>query len=100
VDSLGGHSEACPNISLLAALQKTRRNSGFANGLEQARGAERSDISGVGGNVETDAHVALRAQVINFIRHNAVEQFGKAGRVRKIREMHEEFRVALVPVGE
>ena len=89
-----------PEHFAAGGVVKPRGNSGFANGVEQARGAERGDISGVGGNVETDAHVALRAQVINFIRYNAVEQFGRAGRVRKIREMHEEFRVALVPVGE
>jgi hypothetical protein len=75
-------------------------NSSFTDGVEQAGRSERGDVAGVFRDVETHADVTLRAEVINLIGGDAVKQLGEAAGVGKIREVHEEFRVAFVPVGE
>src|ERR1700722_2908422 len=58
-------------------IVKTSGDSGFANGVEQARGSQGGDVAGVFWNVETDADMALGTQVINLVRGNAIEQLGK-----------------------
>jgi hypothetical protein len=79
---------------------KARGDSGFANGVEEARSSRGDDAAGVFRNIETDADMALGAEVLNLVWSDAVEQLGKAAGVGQIGEVHEEFRVVFVPVGE
>ena len=56
-------------------LVKTRSDSSFANCLQNTDRSNTSDISRVFGNIETDSDVALRAEMINLVRLQVVEQF-------------------------
>ena len=56
------------------SLVKSRANSGFTNRLQDSNRSDASHIGGVFGNVEADAHVALRAEMINFVRLQIVKQ--------------------------
>src|SRR5215813_8967336 len=49
-------------------LVKTGADSCFANGFQNANRSDAGDVGGVFGNIETDPDVALRAEMINFIR--------------------------------
>ena len=46
---------------------KAGRDAGLADGFEEASGAERGDVSRVFGDIEADADVALRAEVVDFV---------------------------------
>jgi hypothetical protein len=61
-------------------------------------GIAMNHVDGIFRNIEADSHVALRAEMIDFVRNDALEQLGKTTGVGQIREMHEEFRVAFVPI--
>jgi hypothetical protein len=77
---------------------EARRNSSFANSVQQPRRAQRRDVAGIFRNIEAHADVALRAQVVDFVRRNAIQQFGQAGGIRKVGEMKEETDIAVVPI--
>ena len=79
---------------------ETRRNARLANGVKQARGAERRDVARIFGNIETHAHVALRAEVINFVGREAIEQLHEARGIGKVGKVEKQPRVAVVPVGK
>ena len=49
-------------------LVKTRANSGFANGFQNTDCSDPRNVGGVFRNIEADTDVALRAEMINFIR--------------------------------
>src|SRR5437660_1880134 len=50
--------------------------------LKQSKSSYGGDVTSVFGNIETDSDVALRSQVINFIRPNFTEEPDKTAGVR------------------
>jgi hypothetical protein len=77
---------------------KACRNTSLANGVQQAGRSQRRDVAGIFRNIEAHTHVALRAQVINFVRSDAVKQFGQACGIRQVGEMEEETGLAVAPI--
>src|SRR5207249_7381087 len=68
-------------------LVKTRANSGFANRFQNPDRSHAGDIGSVFGDIEADTDVALRAEMINFIRFQIVEQLHQINRVGQIAVM-------------
>ena len=71
-------------------LVKMGANSGFADRFQNADRSYAGNVGGVFGNIETDTDVALRAEMIDFIRFQIVEQFHQINRVRQIAVMEEQ----------
>ena len=71
-------------------LVKTRANSGFANRFQNADRSDAGDVGGVFGNIKTDTDVALRSEVINFVRFQIVEQFHQINGVSQIAIMQKQ----------
>src|SRR5205823_5469823 len=71
-------------------LVKARSNSGFANGFQNADRSHTGDVGGVFRNIETDTDVALRTEMINFIRYQIVEQLYQINRIGQIAVMQEQ----------
>jgi hypothetical protein len=55
-------------------LVETGGDAGLAQGFEDTRGADAGDIAGVFGNVETHTHMALRAEMVNLVRLEVVDE--------------------------
>ena len=68
-------------------LVETGGDAGLAQGLEDAGGADAGDIASVFGDVETHAHMALGAEVVNFIGFEVVDE---------LHEIHAISEVAVV----
>ncbi len=66
------------------SLVKTRADSGFANRFQNANRAQAGDVGGVLGDVEADPHMALRGEVVNFVRLQLVNQFHQVDRVAQV----------------
>ena len=49
-------------------MVKARLHSRLANGLKEPHGSKSRNLAGVFRNVKADAHVALRTEVVNFVR--------------------------------
>jgi hypothetical protein len=62
----------------------------FADRLEDPLGAEAVDVAGVFRDVERHADVRLRAEVVDFVRLELVEQFHHLHRVGEITVMQEQ----------
>jgi hypothetical protein len=65
-------------------------DAGLAQGLQEADGAEGHDVAGVLGDVEGDAHVALRAEVVDLVRGDLVHHLGEAAGVGEVAVMEQE----------
>ena len=75
-------------------LIKPRPQTRFTDRLENANRADRRDVRRVLGDIEADAHVALRAEVINLIRPQFVEQFDQVDRIAEVAVVQEQMRRA------
>ena len=60
-----------------------------AQRLEDAGRAQAGDVAGVFGDVEGDAHVALRAQVVDFVGLDVVDEVGELPPVRQVAVVQE-----------
>ena len=65
-------------------LVEARLEVDLADRLENPDGAEPDDVARVFRNVERDAHVRLRPEVVDFFGLERVEQFHHLHRVREI----------------
>ena len=77
-------------------LIKLRANAGFANGFEETHGAEARYFARVLGNIETDAHVRLRAEVINLVRLHLTQDGVERTRVIQVAVNQTQSRAFLV----
>ena len=66
--------------------------------FEQANGARAGDVGGVLGHVETHPDVALRAEVVDLVGLQAVDELVDRHRVRQVPVMQEHVRLAVVRV--
>jgi hypothetical protein len=75
---------------------------GFAtaatNGFEEASGAKAGDVAGIFGHVEADADVALRGEMIQFVRSETVDEAENPFGARQIAVVKEEASVGLVGI--
>ena len=69
-----------------------------ADGFEKAHGAQAGDVAGVFGHVETDAHMALRGQMVELVRREAVDQIQDPFRAGEIAVMQEQLGIRLVGI--
>jgi len=65
-------------------LIKASGNAGFAKGFEEADGSEGGDISSVFWDIETDADMALSAEMVDFVGPSAIDEAGKVEGVGKV----------------
>ena len=65
-------------------LIKAGGNAGFAKGFEEADRSEGGHVSCVLWDIETDADMALSAEMVDFIRTSAINESGKVEGVGKI----------------
>ncbi len=79
-------------------LIKADGQSGVANGFEKIHGTHGIDGDGINGLIEADANVRLRAEVINFVRLNAREDFSQADAVDEIAVVEKKMGVGIVAV--
>src|SRR4029434_8994732 len=56
------------------SLIKTGTDTGFSNRFQNSNRAEAGNIRGVFGNVEADPDMALRREMVNFVRLQVVNQ--------------------------
>jgi hypothetical protein len=75
-----------PNICLV----KTRTDSGFANRFQNTNSSDSGHISGIFWNIEAHADVALRPEVIDFVRLQFIKQLHQIHRVREIAVVQEQ----------
>ena len=81
------------------SLIKTRANSRFPNGFENPDGADTGDVGGVLGNIEADANVALRGEMINFVRFQFVKQLHQVNRITQVAEVQKHADTIDVRIG-
>ena len=100
MDSFCGRSQACPNNLAGGGVVKSGWNGGFADGVEQPGGAQRRNIARIFRYIEADADVALRAEVIDFVRCQAIQKLRQTRRVGEVGEVQKQPRVSFVPIRE
>jgi len=71
----------------------------FADGFEDADGAQTYHIAGVFGDVEGDANVALSAEVVNFIRLQRIEQLDQHDRIGEVAIVKKESGRRVMGIG-
>ena len=71
-------------------LVEARLDPGFTDGLENTNGAHPGDVRCVFGNIETDAHVALRSEIVDLVGLQFVEHLGQVDRIGQISVVEEE----------
>jgi hypothetical protein len=79
-------------------LIEARLAAAAADGFEKAGGAKSRDVAGVFGNIEADAHVALRGEVVEFVRGKCVDEAENPFGARQVAMMEEEAGARLVGV--
>ncbi len=80
-------------------LIKPCTSSRFPDCFEYPNRPDPGDVGCVLGNVETDADMALRAEMVNFVRLQFVEQLHQAHRVTEISEMEKHAHAVDMRVG-
>src|SRR6266566_6454895 len=73
-----------------ACLVKLRSPAGFADSFQYADRAQRGYVTRIFRNIEADAYMTLRRQVINLVGLNAVKQFDEVSRVGNVAVMQKE----------
>src|SRR5205807_4022163 len=68
-------------------LVKTGADSSFANRFQNADGSDAGHIGGVFRNIEAYTNMALRAEMINFVRLQIIKQFHQINGVSQIAVM-------------
>lgn len=63
----------------------------FADGFEDAHGAEAGDVAGVFGKVEADAHVGLGGEVVDFVGADVVDEVNQVAGVGQVAVVEVEF---------
>ena len=71
-------------------------NSRLTNRFQHTHGTKRINIPCVSRHVKRDAHMALRRQIIDFIRPNVITQLRQPSRVGKIAKMEMQSRITNV----
>ena len=77
-------------------LVEARAHPGLADRLEQPHRPRAGDVEGVLGDIEGDAHVALRAEVVDLIRLELVEQLDQRDGVGEVAVVGEQPHSLLV----
>ena len=80
-------------------LVEARAQSHFADRFQNADRADGGDVRSVFRNFETDAHVALRGQMINFVRLQLVQEFNEVDRITKVAHVQKKPHAVDVGVG-
>ena len=65
-------------------LVETGFDAGLAHGFKDARGAETGDVARVFRDVEAHAHVALRAEMVDLVGFEVVDEFHEIHRVGEV----------------
>src|SRR5262249_37939572 len=81
-----------------ARLIKSRGDLRLANGFEDTNCTESGDITGVLGNVEANADVALRGQMVDFVGLDAIEQLDQVRRIGDVAVVQEQPHVVDVRI--
>src|SRR5436853_2979398 len=69
------------------SLVKARANTGLPNRFQNANRSDASHIGGIFRNIETHAHMALRAEMVNLIRLQIIKQFHQINGISQIAVM-------------
>src|SRR5712691_8942227 len=81
------------------SLIKARPDSRFPNGFENPDRANAGDVGGVLGDVETDPDMALRAEMINFVRLQLIEQLYQVHGIAQVAEMQKQAHTIDMRIG-
>jgi hypothetical protein len=73
-------------------------DAGAAHGLEQAERSTCDNVCGKLGNFEADLYMALRSQVVDFVRTNFVKESGERATIRQIGVMKKESGVGFMKI--
>ena len=82
-----------------SGLIKARTQSGFSDCFQNANRADAGDVGSVLRNIEAHAHVALRAQMINFVRLQFVKKLHKIDRIAEVAVVKKHSDVVNVRIG-